>query len=68
MRAGDDLDQRRLASTVFAEQCVDLTRQQLKRHTLQRAHGTEGFADVRELEEGFQDAWVRKAANLTKPC
>ena len=53
--AGDDLDERGFARAVLAEQRVDFARLQLERHALQRADGAEGFADVGELEEGFQE-------------
>ena len=52
--AGDDLDERGFPRAVFAEQGVDFARPQLERDAPERADGPEGFADVGELEEGFQ--------------
>ena len=50
VRAGDDLDERGLAGAVFAEQRVDFSCPQIKRHTLQCPHRTEGLGDGLELE------------------
>jgi hypothetical protein len=55
--AGDDLDERGFSRAVFAEQGVDFARKQLERNAPERADGSEGFANVSELEEGFQSVW-----------
>ena len=51
VRAGDDLDERRVARAVLTEQRMHLARSQVKRHALERAHRPEGFCDKGELEK-----------------
>ena len=41
MGAGDDLDQRRFACAIFAEQRVDFAGVRVERHSFQRADGVE---------------------------
>lgn len=57
---GDHLNESGFPRSVFSEKCVDFAGQQLERDALQCTDRAEGFADVRELEEGFQSVsgWV----------
>ena len=48
--AGDDLDQRRFAGAVLAEQRVDRAAAHRQRYVLQRQHAGEGFLDPASLE------------------
>ncbi len=50
VKAGEDLDQRRLAGAVLAHQPVHLARAQRQRHAVQRAHDAERLADAVRFE------------------
>ena len=50
--AGDDLDQRRFAGAVLAEQRMDLAGAKREVDLLQRAHRTEALADPAHLQQG----------------
>ena len=74
--AGDDLDERRFARAILAEQRMHFARPQIERHALERTHRAEGFGDGGELEKrgfhytteifisnrGVTRAQIRKAA------
>ncbi|MNE60525.1 hypothetical protein D3C80_1556740 [compost metagenome] len=45
INAGQDLDQRRFARAVFAEQCVDFTAPERKIDAIERCDPEKGFAD-----------------------
>ena len=49
--AGEDLDQRRLAGAVVAEQAEHLARAQIEAHVLDRMDAAEGLDDVAQLDE-----------------
>ena len=50
--ARHDLDQRRLAGAVLAEQRVDLAGMERERHVVQRLRGAEALGDAAELKDG----------------
>ena len=50
MDAGDDLDQRRLAGAVFAEQRMDRAAAQRQRDVLQREHARESLVNAASLQ------------------
>ena len=50
MNAGDDLNQRRLAGAVLAEQSMDFTGIKRKRYVLQRLRRVEPFGDAADIE------------------
>ena len=50
MDAAEDLDERRLAGAVLADERVDLAAVQLERHALQRVHGAERLAGVDQAQ------------------
>ena len=62
VRAGQDLEQRRLAGAVLAEQGVDLGRPDFEMDVLERLHAGEALADAGHLE----DRTVRLCLKLTK--
>ena len=51
VHAGDDLDQRRLAGAVLAQQRMHLAGPHVEAYGLERLHAGKGFADVGELED-----------------
>ena len=51
MDAGHDLDQRRLAGAVLAEQGVNLAGIERERHVLERLGGVEALGDVAHLQD-----------------
>ena len=59
MDAGDDLDQRRFAGAVLAEQGVDLAGIEGERDVLERLRGVEPLGDVAHLEDGRRAAGRR---------
>jgi hypothetical protein len=46
MEPGEDLDQRRLARAVLADECVDLPGADIEVHVAQSLHAREGLADA----------------------
>ena len=51
MGAGQDLQKRRFARAVFAEQRVDLSRPDFKMHVFERQHAGKALADARHPED-----------------
>ena len=49
--AGDDLDERRLAGAVLADERVDFAGAEVERHAFERAHAREGLADRSRVEK-----------------
>ena len=49
--AGDDLDERRFAGAVLADEGVDLAGGQVERDALKRLHAAEGFGDVGQTKK-----------------
>ncbi len=54
VQAGQDLDERRLAGAVLAEQRVDLSRPHREARVLERVHAVEPLGDVARLERGHR--------------
>jgi hypothetical protein len=51
VHAGKDLDQRRLAGAVVAEQAMDLARLHREGHAVERDHRAEILADIAQLDQ-----------------
>ena len=71
MGAGDDLDERRFARSVFAEKRVHFAAVQSEGDTSQRANSLEGFRDVAQFEEGWfhhQEDGGRGERRLKSSC
>ena len=66
--AGDDLDERRFAGAVFAEQGVDLAGIEGQRDVLQRLRGVEPLGDVAHLEDGRRAAVRRVERQVAGAC
>ena len=69
-RAVDDLDERRLAGAVLAEQGVDLSGRQAQRHPVVRGEVAEALDDVERFEEGLDGGagrCVHRDTALTMP-
>ena len=65
-RAGEDLDQRRLAGAVGAHQRMHLARQHRERRVAQRRHGAVGLGDAGGVEERFVVIGCEIAGPLTR--
>ena len=59
VKAGQDLDQRRLAGAVVADQPEHLARSEVERDVLERCHHTEALADVLDADRVGQPSLVR---------
>src|SRR5207247_1025897 len=55
MHAGEDLDQRRLAGAVLADQAEDFAAQDVERHLVERAHAGELLAEPAQLDHRSGD-------------
>ena len=53
VHAGHDLDQRRLAGAVLAEQRMDFAGVERERHVLQRLRGVEPLGDAADIQNGL---------------
>src|SRR6266542_2824161 len=56
INATEDVHQRRLARSVFADERVNLARMQIERHAVERQHAGEALRDLAHLQESGRPA------------